>query len=118
MVIKSKSGVNFFDSGLTMTDLKKSCSTSITESSIARFKNSDKTRVFPLLVDLFNLHLDDYASDDRNRIPLKMPILLGGQISSNQTGYGWEYYGEELTYQGTAYGETTKFLIIGIALED
>lgn len=41
------------------------------------------------------------------------PISINAQSSSNRTGYGNEYYYDTLVYEGTKYGETSQFPIIG-----
>jgi hypothetical protein len=53
-------------------------------------------------------------SDSEKIIPFEQPIRLGGQTYANQTGFGSEYNGDSLVTQGTLYGETTSFCIIGI----
>lgn len=50
-------------------------------------------------------------------VPFEKPCILGGQTNRNRIGYGWEYNGSDLVYEGTLYGETTKFLIIGVIIE-
>ena len=42
------------------------------------------------------------------------PYLLRAQNSGNRTGYGTIYHYDELVHQGTLYGETTDYAIIGI----
>ncbi len=41
------------------------------------------------------------------------PMLLRAQIKENRTGYGSEWCGPDSVYQGTLYGETTPFMIVG-----
>lgn len=47
---------------------------------------------------------------------LSNPISIGAQLSKNREGYGNIYNGEKLVYEGTKYGETTEFLIVGISV--
>ena len=51
-------------------------------------------------------------------IAFDLPIRLRGQTYANQTGFGSEYNGDELVYQGTLYGETTDFYIIGLIVKN
>ena len=54
------------------------------------------------------------GKDITNRfLPFTKPIMIGAQTSKNREGYGNQYCGEELVYEGTKYGETTNFLIVG-----
>ncbi len=46
-----------------------------------------------------------------------IPFLLRAQNSSNRTGYGSEYNGYDLVYQGTLYGETTKYAFVGVSMK-
>ncbi len=45
-----------------------------------------------------------------------IPFLLRAQNSSNRTGYGSEYNGYDLVYQGTLYGETFKYAFVGVSM--
>ena len=42
-----------------------------------------------------------------------LPVQFNAQNSSNRSGYGNRYRGEELVYQGTQYGETTTYVFVG-----
>lgn len=64
----------------------------------------------------YTVKADIDFSKDKIDIPLKNIILLRAQSSKNRTGYGNEYNGETLVREGTNYGDTTHFLIIGIRL--
>lgn len=97
--------------GLTMTDLKKHSGMLVYEAAL------DKgSRLYGLKCEL--LVIEDEVSGSSRIIPFHTPCFLGAQIYSNRTGYGSVYHGEDLVRQGTEYGETTGFLIIGIASED
>lgn len=43
-------------------------------------------------------------------------VVLNAQNSKNRSGYGNEYYRDELIYEGTLYGETTEYVITGFDL--
>lgn len=57
------------------------------------------------------------AYDERIEIELDTPYLLRAQYSRNREGYGWEWdwsYGVGTYTEGTEYGETTKYGIVGV----
>ena len=41
------------------------------------------------------------------------PISINAQSSKNRTGYGNNYFYNTLIYEGTKYGETSQFPIVG-----
>lgn len=47
-------------------------------------------------------------------IPFSIPVYLRAQDSTNRTGYGSIYEGEDCVIEGTLYGETHGYLIIGV----
>lgn len=104
-----RSKIRLIDSGLTMTDLKK-------ESGWATLKYcSESRRVYPLIKEIVTAATK--LSETNKIVPFEHIIRLGGQTYANQTGFGSEYNGEELVHQGTLYGETTGFYIIGISMD-
>lgn len=42
------------------------------------------------------------------------PYQLRAQNSNNKSGYGNIYYGDVLIHEGTKYGETSRYIIVGI----
>ena len=50
-------------------------------------------------------------------IMFKTCYLLRAQNSSNRTGYGNIYYGDELVHEGTLYGETTSYVLAGVQIK-
>lgn len=115
VVTKSCNDVNYSYSGLTMTDLKKSIGTHIADYLINM--SSEKSRKYYLYNELLNI-AKRYDLNKGDMIPFETPCQLGGQTYKDQTGFGWEYCGEDVVLEGREYGETTKFLIIGIIVED
>lgn len=95
---------------MTMTDLKKFVGTSVGEYLLDAYKISD--RRYDLIKEL--LIASSYINNAGDAVPFEKPVRLGGQTYANQTGYGSEYNGDDLVYQGTLYGETTGFCIIGV----
>ena len=55
---------------------------------------------------------------DGEMIFFEVPYLLRAQNSSNRTGYGNVYNGEDLIFEGTLYGETTSYAFIGAKMID
>ncbi|MBP0970897.1 MAG: hypothetical protein J5753_02540 [Oscillospiraceae bacterium] len=97
--------------GLTMTDLKMS----IARNSLYPSNVERQGRLSALAKEIAQLDLANYERG--HCIPFHNICYLGAQTYQNQTGYGSEYCGEELVHEGTLYGETTGFLIIGVRVE-
>ena len=51
-------------------------------------------------------------------IKFENPISINAQSSDNRTGYGNEYYYDELVYEGTKYGETSEYPIVGYIINE
>nr|DAR50442.1 MAG TPA: hypothetical protein [Caudoviricetes sp.] len=70
--------------------------------------------VFDFL-DLFYTHFKEHYNKSKNKdlILFDNPISVNAQSCSNRTGYGNEYYCDTLMYEGTKYGETSEFPIVG-----
>ena len=64
----------------------------------------------------FNKNVQDNFEDEKT-IYFDNPISINAQSSSNRTGYGNEYYYDMLIYEGTKYGETSEFPIVGYEVE-
>ena len=110
VVVKDRWNTYCINSGLTMTDLKKESGRVIREGYTNHNRESD--RFFTLANELERASTK--MTDNNSRIPFDNPIRLGGQTYANQSGYGSYYEGEFQVTQGTLYGETTGFIIIGI----
>lgn len=116
VIAKNHKNVLSNNSQLTMTDLKKSAGMFITLNLKNRFSKND--RMYSLYNELFKIIKNFENSENIPKIiSFKTPCRIGGQTFKNRSGYGSEYCGEDLVYQGTLYGETTSFLIIGAVLE-
>lgn len=87
---------------ITMTDFKK--------------HNDDELRSY------INSEMKYYKKNNKcqkgDYIPFRKPYLLRAQNSTNRTGYGNEYNGYGLVYQGTLYGETTNYAFTGFVLAE
>ena len=111
VIAKDFHGVNYRYNGLTMTDLKKIVKSFILDD-ILKYLNKD-SREYPLYQELIVVSKKLKEDKTKKIMAFQKPCMIGGQTFSNQSGYGSEYYGEDQIYQGTLYGETTKFMIIG-----
>lgn len=104
IMAKSRGGVKYAHSNLTMTDLKKASGTHISRNLVDYMPESD--RLYPLYLEL--TRVGKKAAMMEGPIRFDKPCLLGGQTYRDQTGFGWEYCGEELVHRGREYGETTS----------
>lgn len=113
---------------ITMTEFKKIYGYCDCESLInykKRLSQENRCSIFKLSVpvldflELFYTHfqknLEKQTSEDEI-ILFDNPISINAQSSSNRTGYGNEYYYDILMYEGTKYGETSQFPIIGYTI--
>ena len=98
--------IDCIDDDLTVSDLKKYRGTQIRGNPF-----DNKSRLYSLVNEI--IQASKQISDSKIPISFEHAIRLGGQTFENQSGYGNYYYGETLLVQGTYYGETTGFYIIG-----
>lgn len=114
VITKSGLGINYENNGLVLTDLKKAVGETVSEHSY--FLLHDSSRLFPLYRELITVNKKAPAKGEI--VPFERACLIGGQTFKDQTGFGSEYCGSNLVYKGKEYGETTKFVIIGVIVED
>ena len=100
------------DNGLTMTDLKKRSGAILSKQLLKNSRINTESRIYPLYDEIINIY--DKVFTGENYIPFDCPCRLGGQTYANQTGFGNIYNGEDLIEEGTLYGETTEFLVLGV----
>lgn len=110
IVAKMDWNIEYTDTNLTMTDLKKNVPLSVYYLSL-----NPPVRLKELLSELRDVGLSKPKSGDA--CSFTRPIRLGGQTYSNQTGFGSRYEGYDCIEEGTLYGETTGFLIIGVIFQ-
>lgn len=94
-------------SNLTFTDLKQkllNCIYSIESKSKIKIVNE----VLNAVAETPSLQEEKQAY-----LSFKAPVEFNAQNSSNRSGYGNRYCGEELVYEGTLYGETTTYVFVG-----
>lgn len=114
VITKSGSGINYEYSGLVLTDLKKNVESWVSESSYSRLP--ENSRLFPLYRELGTVCKKAHAKGDI--VPFERVCRIGGQTYGDQTGFGSEYCGSDLVYAGREYGETTKFSMIGVIVDN
>lgn len=111
---------------ITMTEFKKLynedyCNCKKTLNYQALTTETNRYNVPKLSVPVLDfLHLfyshfeNNYSSHKPGNLTLfDNPISLNAQSSNNRTGYGNEYFYDTLVYEGTKYGETDEFPIVG-----
>ena len=104
MVVERADATTSFEGDITITQLKK--------------RESDN------YIDLVE-YINEQVSDDivkeykgKNKVfYFENPFLLRAQNSYNRTGYGSTWYGPNEYIQGTLYGETTEYGIVGIYIK-
>lgn len=122
-------GKSIIRTNITMTDFKKIYNSMFNSyEKIVHYKNNieddDRTNIPKLSVPVldfielffenFEIHIDSInISDNDEIIFFNNPISINAQSSKNTTGYGNEYYYDTLIYEGTKYGETSQFPIVG-----
>lgn len=116
VITKGCNNVNYKYNGLTMTDLKKAVKSYIGRNTLKYLKK--ESRIYPLYQELTSVAKKIQKDETTNVMAFQTPCMIGGQTYTNQSGYGSEYCGEDMIYQGTLYGETSKFLIIGVITKE
>lgn len=66
-------------------------------------------------IEIFKNHFEENFDNSKEDeiIFFDNPISINAQSSKNRTGYGNEYFYDLLVYEGTKYGETSQFPIVG-----
>lgn len=98
-------GLDIENSQPTMSEIKKEYGKNVSYL--------EATRLQPLRKTLQNLDQSKSFSDGEI-FAFDVPFLIGGQTSSNKTGYGTTWYGWGDYIEGTLYGEVTDFILTGI----
>lgn len=114
IVKKARGNLSYIDNGLVMTDLKQDVGAILYPGCLSMM--SKKSRRYPLYSQL--IKLGEFPLNKGNVMPFLIPCRLGGQTYANQTIVGWKFQNGEVIREGTPYGETTTFLIVGILVED
>lgn len=109
---------------ITMTEFKKIYNTYINDyERLLNFQNTlsslDRTSVPKLSVPVFDFlnifysHFKRHINSTAKIIFFDNPISINAQSSVNRTGYGNTYCYNTLIYEGTKYGETNSFPLVG-----
>lgn len=115
------------DSWITFSELRKSISAlprtlvlddieSILSKDIDEIHNISLS-VCKLLVIIKQTLDGQRRMKEKDIINLNPAIVLHAQSSINRTGYGWEWEWDRLISEGTLYGETSDFPIVGIYID-
>ena len=128
---KIEIGKEIIQTNITMTDFKKIFGSYFNSyNRIIEYKkhNSSKDRKsVPKLslpvYDFLEMFFENFIKNVQDNFEYEKtiyfdnPISINAQSSSNRTGYGNEYYYDMLIYEGTKYGETSEFPIVGYEVE-
>ena len=113
VVVYTNKRIRYYTSDLTMTNFRMMDCSFRKNLGIKWFCNEEQ-REYTLIKCLFDLEFES----DKKALSFDYPCQFNAQSSSNRTGYGNEYNGEDLVSEGTKYGETTRFFIIGVLIRD
>ena len=100
----------------TMTEIKRISSlkqkiyADDTERVLARVPE----RMRPLTSGILDVLSNEPITESDETFIFKVPFRIGGQTYDDQTGYGSYYDGDVCLYEGTYYGQTTSFYVVGI----
>lgn len=93
-------------SSLTFTDMKK-------EILNYHFFIEDKNS-YKVIHETFEGIKNNWNSKESETLyQFPVPVQFNAQNSSNRCGYGNQYCGEELVWEGTLYGETSDYIFVG-----
>lgn len=123
---KIEVGKKIVSTNITLTEFKRIYGSMFNDfDRILNYKNqatdTDRTKVpkftVPVLdfIEIFKIHLEEHIDNFKEDeiIFFDNPISINAQSSKNRTGYGNEYFYDLLVYEGTKYGETSQFPIVG-----
>lgn len=99
---------DYIPCSLTFTDFKRY----ILGHGYSIEKHTDFLIVSELVKDVKNIVLPKNVNDTVDYI-FEKPIQFNAQNSGNRSGYGNEYKYGELVYEGTLYGEVSKYVFVG-----
>ena len=100
--------IEYIDSSLTFTAMKNELAD--------RSHYIEKRKNFKVLNEVFTgIYKIKYPINEKVGIDyfFDKPVKFNAQNSSNKSGYGSRYCGEDLIYEGTLYGETTDYMFVG-----
>lgn len=124
---KIELGKQIIKTNITMTEFKKiygdffcNCEKIINyKETILPFDRTSVPKFSVPVLDFIEFFYNDFKKhfDDGNIVDKEIyfdnPISINAQSSNNRIGYGNQYFYDTLVYEGTKYGETSQFPIIG-----
>ena len=93
---------------------ERDCVGNITLTELKKGEDWDLSAYAKETIDHYNSRKKTKRINPGTIVFFKKPYLLRAQTSANRTGYGNYYEGNDLVYEGTLYGETTSYVIIGV----
>lgn len=119
----------YISSRITMSNLKEVTGTLVSLNDIVEMHSLTYSTVPKMSLPIYHFFFDkkeiflnsmhtmeQNKQDFSGKILFDPAVVLNAQNSKNRSGYGNEYYRDELIYEGTLYGETTEYVITGFDL--
>lgn len=100
----------------TLTEIKRISSLKRRINANGRVLAHVPERMMPLTSEVLSTINNEGTIENGKTITFKVPFKIGGQTYDDQTGYGSYYEGDDCIYEGTYYGQTTSFYVVGIIL--
>lgn len=102
-------------SNITFTKLKKEFY-NYSLDTVDEYDDSLEETLQKNIIYSFKKNRNLFKKSKSNVIFFDTPISFSAQNSANRTGYGNEYCGNILIYEGTKYGETTLYSFVGMCV--
>lgn len=123
-------GTKIVKTNITMTEFKKIFDRTYILKDMNKYMDNasllNRTNIPKINLPVYDFILCFYKHLQNNfdnkllneLIKFENPISINAQSSDNRTGYGNEYYYDELVYEGTKYGETNEYPIVGYIINE
>lgn len=111
-LLREENRINYVSTSITISDLKSKSGLRITQDILERVSEYEKNKMYYLYKELIAIGKKNVSAG--GYFPFTTPVEFGAQTFDDQRDFGWEYNGRSVVKVGKQYGETKKFLIIGI----
>lgn len=111
-LLREENRINYVSTSITISDLKSKSGLRITQDILERVSEYEKNKMYYLYKELIAIGKKNISAG--GYFPFTIPVEFGAQTFDDQRDFGWEYNGRTVVKVGKQYGETKKFLIIGI----
>lgn len=111
-LLREEKRISYVSTSITISDLKSKSGLRITQDILERMPEYEKTKMYSLYKELVAIEKKNIS--DGGYFPFSIPVEFGAQTFDDQRDFGWEYNGRSVVKIGKQYGETKKFLIIGV----